>query len=134
MVSSGIALPDNPEELILPAGRGGGATGVQALPDDAQVCSCNNVSKGEITGALDEHDCEDVAAVKKCTGAGTTCGSCVGTVKAIVEDHFARAGKEVSRALCEHFGLSRSELFEVVAIHGHRTFDEIVEAHGTGRG
>ncbi|WP_300645464.1 nitrite reductase large subunit NirB [Nocardioides sp.] len=134
MVSSGIALPDNPEELILPAGRGGGATGVQALPDDAQVCSCNNVSKGEITGALDEHDCEDVAAVKKCTGAGTTCGSCVGTVKAIVEDHFAKAGKEVSRALCEHFGLSRSELFEVVAIHGHRTFDEIVEAHGTGRG
>ena len=134
MVSSGIALPDNPEELILPAGRGGGATGVAALPDDAQVCSCNNVSKGDVTAALDEHDCEDVAAVKKCTGAGTTCGSCVGTVKAIVEDHFAKAGKEVSRALCEHFGLSRSELFEVVAIHGHRTFDEIVEAHGTGRG
>jgi nitrite reductase (NADH) large subunit len=134
MVSSGIALPDNPEELILPAGRGGGATGVAALPDEAQVCSCNNVSKGDITGALDEHECEDVAAVKKCTGAGTTCGSCVGTVKAIVEDHFAKAGKEVSRALCEHFGLSRSELFEVVAIHGHRTFDEIVEAHGTGRG
>jgi nitrite reductase (NADH) large subunit len=134
MVSSGIALPANPEELILPAGRGGGSTGVAALPDDAQVCSCNGVSKGDITTALDEHDCEDVAAVKACTRAGTTCGSCVGTVKAIVEDHFARAGKEVSRALCEHFGLSRSELFEVVLIHGYRTFDEIVEAHGTGRG
>ncbi len=40
----------------------------------------------------------------------------------------------VSRALCEHFALSRSELFEVVAIHGYRTFDQIVEAHGTGRG
>jgi nitrite reductase (NADH) large subunit len=134
MVSSGIALPANPEELILPAGRGGGSTGVAALPDDAQVCSCNGVSKGDITTALDEHDCEDVAAVKACTRAGTTCGSCVGTVKAIVEDHFAQAGKEVSRALCEHFGLSRSELFEVVLIHGYRTFDEIVEAHGTGRG
>ena len=137
MVSSGIALPDNPEELILPAGRGGGATGVAALPDEAQVCSCNNVSKGDIVAAVDEdgeHRCEDVAAVKRCTGAGTTCGSCVGTVKAIVEDHFAKAGKEVSRALCEHFGLSRSELFEVVAIHGYRTFDEIVEGHGSGRG
>ena len=83
MVSSGIALPANPEELILPAGRGGGSTGVAALPDDAQVCSCNGVSKGDITTALDEHDCEDVAAVKACTRAGTTCGSCVGTVRPV---------------------------------------------------
>lgn len=133
MVSSGIALPANPEELILPAGRGGGTTGVAALPAEAQVCSCNNVTKGDVVAAVDD-GCEDVAAVKKCTAAGTTCGSCVGTVKAIIEDHFAKAGKEVSRALCEHFALSRSELFEVVLIHGYRTFDEIVEAHGTGRG
>ena len=134
MVASGIPLPENPEELILPASRGGGATGVAALPDEAQVCSCNNVSKGDILDAVETHDCEDVAAVKKCTTAGTTCGSCVGTVKAIIEDHFAKSGKEISRALCEHFALSRSELFEVVAIHGYRTFDQIVEAHGTGRG
>ncbi|MEC9051939.1 MAG: nitrite reductase large subunit NirB, partial [Actinomycetota bacterium] len=134
MVASGIPLPENPEELILPASRGGAATGVAALPDEAQVCSCNNVSKGDILDAVEAHDCEDVAAVKKCTTAGTTCGSCVGTVKAIIEDHFAKSGKEVSRALCEHFALSRSELFEVVAIHGYRTFDQIVEAHGTGRG
>ncbi len=79
MVASGIPLPENPEELILPASRGGGATGVAALPDEAQVCSCNNVSKGDILDAVETHDCEDVAAVKKCTTAGTTCGSCVGT-------------------------------------------------------
>ena len=133
MVSSGIPLPANPEELILPAGRGGGATGVAALPAEAQVCSCNNVTKGDIVHAVDD-GCDDVAAVKRCTSAGTTCGSCVGTVKAIIEDHFARAGKEISRALCEHFPISRSELFEVVLIHGYRTFDQIVEAHGTGRG
>ncbi|MBF4163238.1 nitrite reductase large subunit NirB [Nocardioides acrostichi] len=138
MVSSGIALPENPEELILPGSRGGGAgSGAAALPDEAQICSCNNVSKGEILAAVDEsgeHRCEDVAGVKACTGAGTTCGSCVGSVKAIIEDHFARTGKEVSRALCEHFALSRQELFDVVSVHGYRTFDAIVDAHGSGRG
>ena len=143
MVASGIDLPDNPEELILPASRGGSTgSGVAALPDDAQVCSCNNVSKGAIVAAVDDaagdpengHACEDVACVKRCTTAGTTCGSCVGTVKAIVEDHFAKSGRTVSKALCEHFALSRAELFEVVAIHRYRTFDQIVEAHGTGRG
>ncbi|MCL8027457.1 nitrite reductase large subunit NirB [Nocardioides bruguierae] len=134
MVSSGIALPENPEELILPASRGGSTGGgVAALPDEAQICSCNNVSKGDIVHAV-EDGCEDVASVKSCTNAGTTCGSCVTSVKAIIEDHFAKTGREVSKALCEHFAISRAELFEVVKIHGYTTFEAVLEAHGTGRG
>ncbi|GAA0976660.1 Nitrite reductase [NAD(P)H] [Nocardioides aquaticus] len=142
MVASGIALPENPEDLILP-GRGVPATGVGALPEEAQVCSCNDVSKGEIVGAVrdgvtgpdgEPHRCEDVADVKRCTGAGTTCGSCVGTVKALVEDHLASVGKEVDRSLCEHFALSRQDVFDLVVVHDYRTFDALVEAHGSGRG
>ncbi|GAB3014201.1 putative nitrite reductase [Nocardioides flavus (ex Wang et al. 2016)] len=130
MVSSGIALPDNPEQLILPA-----SSGVQlGMPDEAQVCSCNDVTKADILHAVAEQGCEDVAAVKQCTRAGSTCGSCVATVKNIIEDHFASVGKVVDKGLCEHFRLTRQELFDVVAVHGYRRFDDIVEAHGTGRG
>ena len=32
--------------------------------------------------------------------------------------------------ICEHFDLSRQELFDVVAVHGYRTFDDLVTAHG----
>lgn len=130
MVSSGIALPDNPEQLILPAGTGMPI----GMPDEAQVCSCNDVTKADILHAVTEQGCEDVAAVKQCTRAGSTCGSCVPTVKNIIEDHFASVGKVVDRGLCEHFRMTRQELFDVVAVHGYRRFDEIVEAHGTGRG
>jgi nitrite reductase (NADH) large subunit len=139
MVSSGMALPANPEELILPAARTGGSEpGVLGLPDDAQVCSCNNVSKGEIVarvadGAAD-HVCESVTCVKTCSRAGSTCGSCLPMVKTLVEDRRARSGKSVSRGLCEHFDLTRQELFDVVAVHGYRRFDDIVEGHGRGRG
>jgi nitrite reductase (NADH) large subunit len=130
MVSSGIALPDNPEQLILPA-----SSGVPlGMPDEAQVCSCNDVTKGEILHAVAEQGCEDVAAVKQCTRAGSTCGSCVPTVKNIIEEHFASVGKVVDKGLCEHFRLTRQELFDIVAVHGYRRFDDIVEAHGTGRG
>ncbi|MFT4085176.1 MAG: nitrite reductase large subunit NirB [Nocardioides sp.] len=132
MVASGIALPDNPEELILPAGSGSDGAG-PALPDEAQICSCNNVTKGELEAAA-EGGCEDVAAVCAQTRAGTTCGSCKPQVKRIVEDYFAAQGRTVDTSLCEHFALSRAELFDVVLIHGYRTFDEIIEAHGTGRG
>ena len=130
MVSSGLALPDNPEQLILPVGGG-----VQlGMPDEAQVCSCNDVTKADILHAVTEQGCEDVAAVKQCTRAGSTCGSCVPTVKNLIEEHFASVGKVVDKGLCEHFRLTRQELFDVVAVHGYRRFDDIVEAHGTGRG
>ncbi|WP_210441361.1 nitrite reductase large subunit NirB [Nocardioides xinjiangensis] len=130
MVSSGLALPDNPEQLILPA-----SSGVQpGMPDEAQVCSCNDVTKADIVHAVTEQGCESVADVKQCTRAGSTCGSCVATVKSIIEDHFASVGKVVDKGLCEHFRLTRQELFDVVAVHGYRRFDDIVAAHGTGRG
>jgi nitrite reductase (NADH) large subunit len=138
MVASGIALPDNPEELILPAGRGGLEL---EMPDDLQVCSCNDVTKGEIVAAVsdgsvtnDGGPCTDAACVTACTRAGSTCGSCKTVVKRIVEDHFAAQGKVVDRSLCEHFAMTRAELFEVVLVHGYRSFDQIVEAHGRGRG
>ncbi|GAA4702251.1 nitrite reductase large subunit NirB [Nocardioides conyzicola] len=122
MVASGIELPDNPEDLILPAGRG---VPEIELPDEAQVCSCNDVSKADIVAA---------AAEGGTTRAGTTCGSCKVQTKKIIEDYYASQGKVVDRSICEHFPLTRQELFDVVAVHGHRSFDQIVEAHGTGRG
>ncbi|RLV48268.1 nitrite reductase large subunit [Nocardioides mangrovicus] len=130
MVASDLALPENPEELILPAGR---AVADVGLPDEAQVCSCNDVTKGAILAATDA-GCEDAACVTRCTRAGSTCGTCKPLVKKIVEDHFAEQGKQVDRSLCEHFPLTRQELWDVVAVHGYTSFDEVVEAHGSGRG
>jgi nitrite reductase (NADH) large subunit len=133
LVGSGIELPDNPEELILPAARGGGVE--LGLPDDAQVCSCNNVTKADIVAAVsDGGGCDSPACVTACTKAGSTCGSCKTVVKKIVEDHFASVGKVVDKSLCEHFSMTRQELFEVVAVHGYNRFDDIVEGHGKGRG
>ncbi len=119
---SGIELPENPEELLLPPRTGSG--GVE-LPDEAVVCSCNNVSKGEILAAAEDDTT---------TTAGTTCGSCKSSVKKMVEGYFAAQGRTIDRSLCEHFPLTRQELFDVVAVHGYCRFDDIVEAHGTGRG
>jgi nitrite reductase (NADH) large subunit len=127
MVASGIALPENPENLILPAGRGVAAESDfgARLPDEAQVCSCNDVTKADIVAA---------AAAGETTRAGSTCGSCKVQTKKIIEDYYASQGKVVDRSICEHFPLTRQELFDVVAVHGYRSFDQVVEGHGTGRG
>ncbi|WP_183096103.1 nitrite reductase large subunit NirB [Nocardioides stalactiti] len=138
MVASGMELPENPEELILPASRGGLE---MDLPDDMQVCSCNDVTKAQIKDAVsdgstlnDGSPCTDAACVTAHTRAGSTCGSCKTVVKKIVEDFFTAAGREVDKSLCQHFRMTRQELFDVVAVHGYTRFDDIVEAHGSGRG
>ncbi|GAA4852365.1 nitrite reductase large subunit NirB [Pseudonocardia benzenivorans] len=122
----GSALPADPVALIAPDGV---ELGADALPDSAQVCSCNAVTKGALREAIAE-GAHDVPALKACTRAGTSCGSCVPLLKTIL----VQEGVEVSTALCEHFAFSRAELFEIVAGAGIATFSELIETHGTGRG
>ncbi|MCH5645052.1 nitrite reductase large subunit NirB [Gordonia sp. ABSL49_1] len=124
----GREIPGDPAALIAPEG-GGGGVGLDALPDDAEICSCNGVSKGTICSAIADGAC-DIAAVKGCTSAGTTCGGCVPSIKALLES----SGVELSKSLCEHFAQSRAELFEVVAVTGIRTFSELIDRYGTGQG
>ena len=131
LVSSGMELPANPEELILPAARGTAQVG---MPDEAVVCSCNNVTKGSICATIDEQGCADLPCAKACTRAGTTCGSCLPVVKNLLTERLEAAGRTVATGICEHFDISRQELFDLVAVHGYRRFDDIVEAHGRGRG
>ncbi|GAA5067233.1 nitrite reductase (NADH) large subunit [Thermocatellispora tengchongensis] len=122
----GRELPASPTELLF-AGTGGVDVD---LPDDAQVCSCNNVTKGQICEAIASEGLTDVAGIKKCTRAGTTCGSCVPMLKQIL----VKSGVEVSKAMCEHFAYSRAELFDIVRVRGIGTFSQLIAEHGTGRG
>ena len=128
----GRELGGDPAAYLLPEGAAAAPAG--DLPDEAAVCSCNNVTAGEIRCAVSESGCTDLAGVKACTLAGTSCGSCLPLVKKLVTSELAAAGVEVSSALCEHFEQSRAQLFDIVRVQGLRTFSEIIERHGTGRG
>ncbi|MBO4162534.1 nitrite reductase large subunit NirB [Micromonospora antibiotica] len=125
--SVGGPLPAPPLTLLAPAGEGGG--GVTALPGAAQVCSCNAVTRDDIDAAIAGGAC-DVPALKACTRAGTSCGSCVPMLKQLLD----AAGVQQSTALCEHFDASRQELFDIVRVRGIRTFSQLVAEHGRGRG
>ncbi|AGZ51757.1 nitrite reductase large subunit NirB [Mycobacterium kansasii] len=127
----GSELPGDPLALIAPAGSGpgGGGLGVGALPDSAQICSCNNVTKGDLKCAIAD-GCADVPALKACTAAGTSCGSCVPLLKQLLEAE----GVEQSKALCEHFSQSRAELFEIISATEIRTFSGLLERFGRGKG
>ncbi|HEY2899687.1 MAG TPA: nitrite reductase large subunit NirB, partial [Polyangia bacterium] len=137
MVQTRTALPAEPDELILPrresATRGGGLSPAN-LPAEALICSCHNVSKGAICEAIATKNLLDVPGVKKCTKAGSGCGSCTALVGEILKIELKKAGVTVNHGICEHFPHSRQELFHLVRVKRHRTFDEVVDAHGKGAG
>ncbi|SDZ38622.1 nitrite reductase (NADH) large subunit [Amycolatopsis xylanica] len=125
----GERLPADPASIISNAPSSGSAIGVDALPDAAQICSCNAVTKGAITHAIGE-GCDSVAKVKACTRAGTACGSCVPLLGKLL----TACGVEQSKALCEHFTQSRAELFEIVRATRIDRFSELIRKHGKGDG
>jgi nitrite reductase (NADH) large subunit len=134
LTRSDAQLTCPPHTLLVGSKGACPAIGLDALPDSAQVCSCHNVSKGAISAAIREHNLDSVAAVKSRTRAGTGCGGCLPLVTDLFQTELKKAGKTVVNHLCEHFPLSRTELFAIIKTKRLRTFSEIIAACGRGYG
>jgi nitrite reductase (NADH) large subunit len=136
MVQNGLPLPANPEQLMFqPADEINGLQppGFAALPDAAQICTCNNVSKGELRAAV-VGGAKTLAVLKQRTKAASSCGGCAPLVTQLLRTELARLGVAVNSHICEHFAFSRKELFHLVRVGGLRTFDEMLNKHGRGLG
>ena len=55
-----------------------------SMPDEAEVCGCNGVSKGTICKAIKEKGLFTLEEVKKHTKASASCGSCTGLVEQLL--------------------------------------------------
>jgi nitrite reductase (NADH) large subunit len=108
--------------------------GVEGLPDTAQICSCNNVTKGQICSAIQTNNFTDIGSVKKCTSAGAGCGGCVPLVTDLLKAEMKKSGIEVKNHLCEHFHYSRQELYHLVRTQKIQTFEALLAQHGQGQG
>ncbi|QOV63174.1 nitrite reductase large subunit NirB [Kosakonia pseudosacchari] len=135
MMLNDMPLPAQPQTLILPAlfGDAPKGLGVAALAASAQICSCHNVSKGDIAAAV-AGGCSELGALKSCTKAGTGCGGCVPLLKQVMEHELQQLGVEVKKDICEHFAWSRQELYHLIRLHDIRTFDALIAQFGQGHG
>lgn len=135
MYLNGIPCPDDPAELLFGARNGTGAgAGIEQLPAEAQICSCENIAKGRIVEAIVDGDATDVSRIGKRTGAGTGCGGCKPMVSDLLRHTLEGMGRTVKRTLCEHFDYTRRELFDIIRVRGLRSFDALLDAYGSGDG
>jgi nitrite reductase (NADH) large subunit len=131
---NGIDLPADPETLILPYNAGEApALGAAALPATATICSCHNVTKGDIVEAMNA-GFYSLGDIKSETKASTGCGGCAALLKNIVDDEMESRGLEVDSSICEHFAYTRQELFHLIKVGNIKTFDELLDKQGKGRG
>ncbi|MFA7554300.1 MAG: nitrite reductase large subunit NirB [Spongiibacteraceae bacterium] len=129
-----IELPARPDSMILPSDAGGEALlGVEAFPDSAVICSCNNVSKADLLTAVQD-GAVTMAEIKAATNAATGCGGCVALTTQVMNSGLAKLGIEINTHLCEHFPYTRQDLFNIVRVEKIRSFAEVLKSHGKGHG
>ncbi|MDI3320536.1 nitrite reductase large subunit NirB [Pinibacter soli] len=130
-----VALPENPEDILL-GSRGGDApqgVGVAGLPADAVICSCEGITKGAICSAVEAGN-ETFDSIKKCTKAATCCGGCAPMVKDIITYTLKSQGKYIRNVVCEHFNYSRQELYDLIKIKKIKSYDDVLDELGHGDG
>ena len=127
-------LPANRAELLFGITAGLPAVDVSSMPDDAQVCNCNGVSKGQIVAAV-KAGSRSLKAVCDATRAGTGCGSCRPQVQEILE--FASDGLVAEDPSAHYYvqgvPLSKPELVEAVKSMELKSVSSVFNALAGGR-
>lgn len=130
MVKNQTMLEVPPSQFILGAAKEG-EDDANDLMDDTQICSCHNVTKGDVAKVVKDGTCKSIGDVKSCTKAGTGCGGCMPLVQTIFNTQMKAQGTEVLNHLCPHFKHSRADLFNIITVKKLKQFPEVMKECGT---
>lgn len=126
-------LPENRAELLFPSAEKSEAPGVGDLPDTAQICNCNGVSKGEIVAAVIAGHCS-LKGVCAATRAGTGCGSCKPQIQALLS--LVAGGLEVDDPAAHYYvpgvALTKAELIKAIRARDLRSVSAVFNALADG--
>ncbi|HRP19516.1 MAG TPA: nitrite reductase large subunit NirB [Alicycliphilus sp.] len=124
LLRDGRAVADIRDRLMFGEsniGEGGhaGQSQAAAMPDEAEVCGCNGVTKGAICKAIKEKGLFTLDEVRKHTKASASCGSCTGLVEQIL---MATVGGAYAAASAAKPVCSCTE-------HGHQALRDAIRAN-----
>jgi nitrite reductase (NAD(P)H) len=129
MVKNQKMLDVPPSQFILGASKDGDEGG-DDLDDDTQICSCHNVTKGDVVNVVKDGTCKSLGDVKSCTKAGTGCGGCMPLVTSIFTTQMKAMGNEVKNHICPHFNYSRADLYNIISVKKLKTLQEVMKEAG----
>jgi nitrite reductase (NADH) large subunit len=124
------------ETLIFGQAYQGGAVldpkaAVAALPDDAEICGCNGICKGKITGTIREKGLTTLDEVRAHTKASASCGTCTGLVEQLMEltlgDAFNRSAVQ---PMCPCTDLGHDDVRRLIKAKELKTLPAVMQELG----
>jgi nitrite reductase (NADH) large subunit len=117
---------------------GGGAdthpnAAVAALPMDAEICGCNGVSKGKVVAAI-EGGAATLDAVRACTKASASCGSCTGLVEGLLAVTLGEAfvGERTAPTVCKCTSFTHEDVRRLILERQLKAIPQVMqELHWT---
>lgn len=105
----------------------GDETRIAALSNDAEICGCNGVCKGDIVDAIVKKGLFTLDDVRAHTKASSSCGSCTGLVESILastvgEGYSATPSKKPMCGCTEH---SHDEVITAIRDHKLKSMDAV---------
>jgi NAD(P)H-dependent nitrite reductase large subunit len=130
----GVTLPENRAELLFSLASETALSSVVDLPDDAQICNCNGVSKAAIIASV-KKGCRSLKSLCDATRAGTGCGSCKPQAQELLD---YAAGDLVVEDPSIHYyvpgvPLSKPELIEAIKEQKLKSVSAIFSALAGGK-
>ena len=134
MYMAGIPAPERRADLLFGSPTGVGLLQAADLPDNAQICNCNGVSKSRIVEAIRNEACQSVGKVAAATKAGLGCGSCKSLVAQLLETCLGEVAFDPS----EHYyvpgvPLEKSRLVAEIRNRGIKSVSEVFRQLAGGR-
>ena len=104
---------------------------VAALPDEAEICGCNGVSKGKILSAIDAEGLTDLDGVRACTKASSSCGTCTGLVESLLAFKLGDAfEKNAVKSMCGCTDLSHSDVRRLIVAQELKSIPAVMQELG----
>lgn len=134
LLKKGETVADIRESLIFGqayASGGGQAdpkAAVAALSDDAEICGCNGVSKGQVVASISAGACT-LDAIRATCKASASCGSCTGLVETLLavtlgDDY---AGERTVKTVCKCTSFGHDDVRREIVAQGMRSIPEVMQ-------
>ncbi len=132
-LKKGEDISEQREMLIFGQAYAGGTpldptAAVAALPPDAEICGCNGICKGKITGAIQEKGLTSVDEVRAHTKASASCGSCTGLVeKLLVLSLGDKYQPNAVQPMCPCTDLGHADVRRLIVADGLKTIPDLMQ-------
>ncbi|MGN6122256.1 MAG: nitrite reductase large subunit NirB, partial [Sphingomonas oligoaromativorans] len=107
-------------------GRADPKAAVAALSDDAEICGCNGVSKGQVVACI-EGGAASLDAVRATCKASASCGSCTGLVETLLALTLGDGVESGPKTLCQCTSFTHDDVRREIVAQGLKSIPEVMQ-------